>query len=269
VYYRLVVRPTVRRARALLTVSEFARRELAGRLGVPESRWTVVPPGVDARFRPPSAEERLEARARYGLPPRYLLAVGNPQAPQEPGAPRPHRRSPPRPARPARRRRGGAGVPQAYPGALRGRRGGATRAVRRRRGAPPPLATRGLRAARAGGDGHRHAGDRRERRVAARDDRRCRRAARPRRSGGVDRRERRAGREPGAARPLGRPRAESAPGPTPGSAAPVRPSPSTGRPWADSRRAEPGYTRPTPQTSAKSSATLGWKGRWWAIPSVW
>ncbi|HEY1332856.1 MAG TPA: glycosyltransferase, partial [Myxococcaceae bacterium] len=78
-YYRLVVRPTVRRARGLLTVSDFARRELAGRLGVPEARWTVVPPGVDARFRPPSAEERLAVRARHALPPRYLLAVGNPK----------------------------------------------------------------------------------------------------------------------------------------------------------------------------------------------
>jgi glycosyltransferase involved in cell wall biosynthesis len=79
VYYRLVVRPTVRRARALLTVSEFARRELAARLGVPEARWSVVPPGVDARFRPPTAEERLAVRARLSLPPRYLLAVGNPK----------------------------------------------------------------------------------------------------------------------------------------------------------------------------------------------
>ncbi len=78
-YYRVVVRPTVRRARGLLTVSEFARGELARRLAVPESRWTVVPPGVDARFRPPSAEERLQIRARLGLPPRYLLAVGNPK----------------------------------------------------------------------------------------------------------------------------------------------------------------------------------------------
>ncbi len=79
IYYRVVVRPTVRRARALLTVSEFARGELASRLGVPQSRWTVVPPGVDARFRPPTAEERLQIRARLDLPPRYLLAVGNPK----------------------------------------------------------------------------------------------------------------------------------------------------------------------------------------------
>src|SRR5262249_526770 len=78
-YYRFVVRPTVRRARALLTVSEFARAELSSRLGVPSSRWTVVPPGVDARFRPPTAEERRQVRARLALPPRYLLAVGNPK----------------------------------------------------------------------------------------------------------------------------------------------------------------------------------------------
>jgi glycosyltransferase involved in cell wall biosynthesis len=78
-YYRVVVRPAVRRARALLTVSEFARGELASRLGVPESRWAVVPPGVDTRFRPPSAEQRLDVRARLGLPARYLLAVGNPK----------------------------------------------------------------------------------------------------------------------------------------------------------------------------------------------
>ena len=77
VYYRLVVRPTVRRARALLTVSEFARGELARSLGVPRSRWSVVPPGVDPRFHPPTAEERLQLRARLALPPRYLLAVGN------------------------------------------------------------------------------------------------------------------------------------------------------------------------------------------------
>ncbi len=79
VYYRAVVRPTLRRARGLLTVSEFARGELAARLGLAESRWSVVPPGVDPRFRPPSPEERLRIRTRLELPARYLLAVGNPK----------------------------------------------------------------------------------------------------------------------------------------------------------------------------------------------
>ncbi|HSP19934.1 MAG TPA: glycosyltransferase family 1 protein, partial [Myxococcaceae bacterium] len=72
-------RPALQRARGLLTVSEFARGELAGRLGVPPWRWSVVPPGVDARFRPPTPEERLQLRARLGLPARFLLAVGNPK----------------------------------------------------------------------------------------------------------------------------------------------------------------------------------------------
>jgi glycosyltransferase involved in cell wall biosynthesis len=77
VYYRTVVRPRLRRARAVLTVSAFARRELAERLGLPETSIEVVPEGVDARFHPPSAEERARAATALGLPARYLLAVGN------------------------------------------------------------------------------------------------------------------------------------------------------------------------------------------------
>ncbi len=76
-YYRLVVRPRLRRARAILTVSSFARAELAERLALPLTSFEVVPEGVDARFRPPSREERERARRVLGLPARYLLAVGN------------------------------------------------------------------------------------------------------------------------------------------------------------------------------------------------
>ena len=249
-YYRLVVRPTVRRARGLLTVSEFARRELAGRLGVPESRWTVVPPGVDARFRPPTVEERLAVRARYGLPPRYLLAVGNPK---------PHKNLAllariaarlPVPLVLLAGEAAGRVFPQPHPGPHRGRRGAAARAVRRRRGAPPPVAARGLRAPRARGDGHRDAGARRERRVAARGDRRRRRAARPRCSRGVDRRQRRARRGPGAPRPLGLRGPGAGPGLHLGA---VRPADPRGLPL---RRGEPA-PRPTP---ARSPATR-WGGR--------
>ncbi len=76
-YYRTVVGPRLRRARARLTVSAFARAELAVRLGFEESAFEVVPPGVDAEFRPPSAAVVAEARQQLGLPERYLLAVGN------------------------------------------------------------------------------------------------------------------------------------------------------------------------------------------------
>jgi glycosyltransferase involved in cell wall biosynthesis len=78
-YYRAVVRPRLRQARAILTVSSFARGELAERLRLPEASFEVVPSGVDAGFRPPSAEETARARTALGLPRRYLLAVGNPK----------------------------------------------------------------------------------------------------------------------------------------------------------------------------------------------
>jgi glycosyltransferase involved in cell wall biosynthesis len=76
-YYRTVVRPRLRHARAILTVSSFARAELAAQLGLPETALQVVPGGVDARFVPPSKEAQAEVRAHLGLPVRYLLAVGN------------------------------------------------------------------------------------------------------------------------------------------------------------------------------------------------
>jgi len=76
-YYRVVVRPRLRRASAVLTVSAFARGELARTLGLAESAIQVVPDGVDARFHPPSETERARARAALPLPARYLLAVGN------------------------------------------------------------------------------------------------------------------------------------------------------------------------------------------------
>jgi glycosyltransferase involved in cell wall biosynthesis len=76
-YYRTVVRPRVRHARAILTLSSFSRAEVAACFGLPEASLLVVPPGVDARFSPPSPEEKARARVALGLPERYLLSVGN------------------------------------------------------------------------------------------------------------------------------------------------------------------------------------------------
>jgi glycosyltransferase involved in cell wall biosynthesis len=76
-YYRLVVRPRAKRAQALLTVSEFSRRELAQHLGLSEYRLQVIPNGVDALFRAASPSELEDFRRRRGLPPRYFAAVGN------------------------------------------------------------------------------------------------------------------------------------------------------------------------------------------------
>ncbi len=76
-YYRLVVGPRARRARALLTVSAFSRDELSQRLGLAPERFEVIPNGVDAHFTPQPAAAVEALRARLGLPGRYLLAVGN------------------------------------------------------------------------------------------------------------------------------------------------------------------------------------------------
>jgi glycosyltransferase involved in cell wall biosynthesis len=76
-YYRLVVQPRLRSAEAVLTVSAFSKEELVRTLALAPSRMEIVPPGVDARFRPPASAELEAARTALGLPAHYLLAVGN------------------------------------------------------------------------------------------------------------------------------------------------------------------------------------------------
>ena len=64
-----------RRARRIVTVSEFSRSELTGLLGVAPERVAVVPNGVDERFSPDV--DPAPARAAFGLGERpYALVVG-------------------------------------------------------------------------------------------------------------------------------------------------------------------------------------------------
>jgi glycosyltransferase involved in cell wall biosynthesis len=66
-----------RRADAVIAVSEATKRDVVERLKVPEDRVTVVPEAVDTDFAPPSAAAgRALARARFGVPERYVLYVG-------------------------------------------------------------------------------------------------------------------------------------------------------------------------------------------------
>ena len=76
-YYRLVVAPRARYAKALITVSEFSRRELSEHLGLQPERLQVIANGVDASFRPPPARELESFRARRGLPVKYFAAIGS------------------------------------------------------------------------------------------------------------------------------------------------------------------------------------------------
>lgn len=67
---------TVRRADAVIAVSESTRRDVAARCGVAAEDITVVHPGVAERFTPPPAETVAEVRSRHGLGRPYLLFVG-------------------------------------------------------------------------------------------------------------------------------------------------------------------------------------------------
>ena len=67
---------TVRRASAVVTLSEFSRREIAATCGVPIDRIHVTPLAAAPEF----AQERTndaDVLARHGLRRPYLLAVGN------------------------------------------------------------------------------------------------------------------------------------------------------------------------------------------------
>lgn len=63
---------------AILTVSEFSRREILAYERVRPERVHVVCNGVEDSLRPcGDARQIAAARDRYGIPPRYLLFVGN------------------------------------------------------------------------------------------------------------------------------------------------------------------------------------------------
>jgi len=79
-YLRRWMPRSARAAAAVVAVSHWTAGECERWLGVPASAVRVVHPGVDRSFRPAaSAAEReadAAARARLGVPPRYVLQVG-------------------------------------------------------------------------------------------------------------------------------------------------------------------------------------------------
>src|SRR5205814_3430214 len=63
-----------RRADAVIAVSEATKRDVVERLRVTAERVTVIPEAVDSEFDPPPPDEGLAlARARFGVPARYVL----------------------------------------------------------------------------------------------------------------------------------------------------------------------------------------------------
>jgi len=72
-YQKAMLPVLARRARMLITVSEFPRGELTDVLGAPPASIRVVPEGVDERFA--AAADPAQAAARFGLTRPYVLVV--------------------------------------------------------------------------------------------------------------------------------------------------------------------------------------------------
>ena len=77
-YYRSMMPMSVHRANQLIVPSFVVREELLAHFRLSPDRITVIPPGVEARFRQKLSAAELDlVRERYQLPDRFVLFVGN------------------------------------------------------------------------------------------------------------------------------------------------------------------------------------------------
>jgi glycosyltransferase involved in cell wall biosynthesis len=81
-FYSQVVAPAVRRAQAVLTVSQASKADLIKLMWVNKDKIVVTPNAAGAAFRPPEGEPAPP----QGWPQRYLLTVGNPKPHKNLGA---------------------------------------------------------------------------------------------------------------------------------------------------------------------------------------
>lgn len=74
--YAALVSRAIKRARAVIAVSEYTKRDIHETLGIENERIHVIREAPDPRFRPVGEAEQRAARAKYGLGKRYILNVG-------------------------------------------------------------------------------------------------------------------------------------------------------------------------------------------------
>lgn len=72
---RVVVPRSVMGADVVIAVSENTAKDIAEHFGLDRARIHVVPHGVSSKMRPMATDEKAAARARLGLPERFILFV--------------------------------------------------------------------------------------------------------------------------------------------------------------------------------------------------
>jgi glycosyltransferase involved in cell wall biosynthesis len=73
--FDLLTRLAIRSSRRVITISQSASDDLAAAYHVPRERIAVTPLAADSRFRPQPPATIAAARAKYGLPERYILTL--------------------------------------------------------------------------------------------------------------------------------------------------------------------------------------------------
>lgn len=75
-YLRAAMPLYCRRATAIIAVSEATKADLTRLYGIDPTKITAIPEAAASHFRPQPPERVESVRLRYGLPQRYILAVG-------------------------------------------------------------------------------------------------------------------------------------------------------------------------------------------------
>jgi len=80
-YARFMTRMAARKARRIITISEYSKRDLILHLGCPQEKITVVYPAIDsAVFHPQDTASVEAAKRRFGIRRPYLFYTGNHEA---------------------------------------------------------------------------------------------------------------------------------------------------------------------------------------------